>query len=155
MIKLYYFADTEFVRGGRNWFTLMDPRLLVLLDVFRFRWGRPVEISGHPDALGRVLGPTELSDHNLSRHGAVLAADVLPEGCSSRSDLQRAMALAVEIGFTSIGIYPDWHPSPGLHLGVRHERRPGDPAVWGAVHTPQGQKYVTVADALDRLTLTA
>lgn len=155
MIKLYYFSETEFTRGGRNWYPAMDPRLLVLLDVFRFRWGRRVAISAHPAALGRDLPLTELSDHNVTLHKAVLAADVIPEGCSSRADLQRALSLATELGFTSIGIYPDWRPSPGLHLGVRRERRPGDPAVWGAIASDDGQQYVTVSEALDRLVLTA
>lgn len=32
---LQYFAKSEFVRGTTNWWPLMNPRLLVLLDVYR------------------------------------------------------------------------------------------------------------------------
>jgi hypothetical protein len=150
-VKLYYFDESEFERGGRNWFPDMDPRLLVLLDVFRHRWGRRIAISAHPAALGRLMDRAANSDHNFTRWGAVLAADVMPAGMISREDGEHALELANEVGFTSIGIYPDWHPGPGLHLGVRPGCVPGRPALWGAVNDSGTQAYVAIDKALRKM----
>lgn len=150
-MNLYHFKPEEFLRGGHDWFRLMDTRLLVLLDVFRYRWGRKVSISPHAAALGRLLDVAEKSDHNWNRHGAVLAADVMPEGMADQASAERALELATELGFTSIGIYPDWQPAPGLHLGARRECRPGAPALWGAIRSGGRQVYTDVATALRTL----
>lgn len=152
---LYYFAKREFERGGVNWFERMDLRLLVLLDVFRHQWGRKVAISPHPSALGRELGQLELSDHNVDLHGRVMAADVLPEGMTTKDEAWRAISIATSIGFTSIGLYPDWQPTPGLHLGTRMSHRPGSPALWGATRASpdSSQQYVALHSAADRFPL--
>lgn len=151
-MNLYYFTQPEFERGGRNWYSDMDPRLLILMDVFRHRWGRPVQISPHPKALGRVMDESKLSDHNFTRWGVVLAADVMPEGMDTRADAEHALELANEIGLTSIGLYPHWQPGPGLHLGTRRECRPGGPALWGAVRNEHGkQVYCTLDQAVAKM----
>lgn len=153
-VTLYYFGRNEFNRGGVNWYERMDPRLLVLLDVFRHQWGAKVSISAHDAALGRELGPTKLSDHNVDLHGVCLAADVIPEGMTRRADAWRAVTTAAAVGFTAIGVYPDWLPGPGLHLGTRMSHRPGTPALWGAVRPEGGsQQYVALHSAVDQFSL--
>ena len=149
-MELYYFSENEFIRGDRNWFDDMHPRLLVLLHVFRHQWGNPVDISEHPAALGRIMDPERKSDHNFTRNGIVLAADVMPISMFTRADAQRALDIAARCGFTAIGLYPHWHPYAGLHLGVR----PGDPtspAKWGAVLVDGKQTYVSLDNALEAM----
>lgn len=149
-LNLYYFGRGEFERGGVNWFDRMDPRLLVLLDSFRHQWGKKVVISPHPAAIGRELGPTRLSDHNVDLHGAVLGIDVMPEGMRTQMTVNAAVRIARSVGFTAIGVYPDWQPAAGLHLGTRTGRHPTDPAVWGAVRGDDGQDYVALDVAVNR-----
>jgi hypothetical protein len=151
VIKLHHFQQSEFQRDGRNWYELMDPYLLVLLDVFRHQWGSRVVISGHPQALGRDVDLKVTSDHNVNRHGRVMAADVLPSGMDTKKAASRALDLARRCGFTAIGIYPHWVPAPGLHLGVRHERAMADPALWGAVSIHGKQTYCALDQALDAM----
>lgn len=157
---LYYFGppagyDNEFVRGGVDWWPHMDDRLLVLLDAFRAAHGRRVLLSPHPRAIGRRSGPGSRSDHNVDRHGVVLGVDTMPEGMTTPANAEACIALARRLGFTAIGVYPHWAPSPGLHLAARRDRQPGDPALWGAVRRPSQespdglvQTYVSVAVAL-------
>lgn len=51
--------------------------------------------------------------------------------------LRLAATKAKEAGFTGIGVYPDWKPSPGLHL----DTRPGKLAQWGAKNSKTGVQY--------------
>lgn len=146
-LGLVHFRAAEFRRGGVQWFLVMDPRLLVLLDTFRFMWGRPVAISQHPAALGRHLSDSR-SDHNVDRDGTVYAADVHPIGMDTRERAEQAIELARSIGFTAIGVYPHWQPRPGLHLGTRRDRRPGKPAEWGAVRRDDRQVFTSMDHAL-------
>lgn len=146
---LQYFTFHEFDRDGENWFHAMHPWVLRGLDLFRHEWGKPVRISPHPLALGRRDGTDTLSDHNIDKWGRVLAADVMPEGMEEHGDAYFAVVLADRVGFTSIGLYPDWKPGGGLHLGVRPGRKLGDPAQWGAVDLDGKQTYVSLDAALD------
>lgn len=148
--QLFYFAESEFSRGGRNWYSDMDPRLLVLLDSFRHQWGRKVEISPHPAAIGRELGSDVLSDHNITVNGRVYGIDVIPAGMVTQTEVRHALEYAKRSGFTAIGVYPDWQPAPGLHLATRPSRRPGDPAMWGAVRQDGQQTYVSLDVAVNR-----
>jgi len=149
---LYYFKPYEF----GDWLDHMDPRLLVLLDVFRHRWDKSLVImmNGRIDGrLGRHKGEDHDSQHNIDRWGEVRAADCFVSGLNTRADSARAFLLAKEIGFTGIGIYPDWMPSPGMHFDTRRDRRPGDPAHWGAVRDrPRApQRYVSWDYAASKL----
>lgn len=148
-MKLYHFTAAEFRRGGTDWGPLMHTRLLVILDLFRFRWGAAVHISPHAAALGRRLGAGVLSDHNVDVHGTVNAADVMPDGMVSRADAERAVRLAIEVGATAIGVYPHWQPGAGLHLAHRAKCRPGAPALWGAVKRDGRQVYTSIDEALE------
>ncbi len=149
-MKLYYYKASEFDRGDDNWFNMMDQRLLVLLDVFRYRWGMAVQISPAGGSLGRHLGPLADSDHNLDRWPYVYAADVMPKGMDTRANAQRAVQIAVDVGFTAIGLYPDWKPHPGLHLSTRPSREPGAPATWGGVMDDGVQDYIALSDTVER-----
>lgn len=145
---LHYFDPGEFFRGGIDWYARMDPRLLVLLDVFRHKWGAKVKVSPHEHAVGRFGGNSE-SQHNVARWGECRACDVMPEGMDTEQRGNEALKLAIEIGFNGAGIYPHWEPGPGLHLDTRRDRDPGNPALWGAVYNNVGaQVYVGVNQAL-------
>lgn len=145
---MQYFTRSEFVREGIDWWPQMNPRLLVLLDVFRHMRGAAVTISPHRRALGRPAWPNQGSDHAIDVRGTVDAADVLPAGMRTATDAERDIDLAVRIGFTALGFYPHWQPSPGLHLGVRPGRRMGKPAMWGAINIDGVQTYVSLDQAL-------
>ena len=147
-VRLEYFKHGEFVRDRVDWWPMMNPRVLILLDVFRHMRCAPVEISPHRRALGRPGWPNQGSDHAIDARGQVDAADVLPAGMTYRTAAERDIDLAVRIGFTAIGFYPHWTPSPGLHLGVRPGRRMGKPAMWGAINIDGVQTYVSLDQAL-------
>ncbi len=149
-VKLYYFKPAEFHRGV-DWFDLMDTRLLVLLDSLRHQWRQPIYISQHDDALGRRQGDS-YSQHNIERWGEVRAADIIPRGIRNDDDANRFVYLATDVGFTGIGVYPDWNQGVGLHLDTRIDAKPGSPAVWGAVNNEMGQqRYVTITEALEAI----
>jgi len=167
---LRFFQPDEFTRGGSPgggsdghpvaWadLGLMSPRLLVLLDLFRWRLlteglAHGVEVSPASGAVGRRLGPDASSQHNVDRWGEVRAIDVLPrwgaqDHRQATETLHKAMEVGVECGFTGVGVYPHWRPRPGLHVDVRQDRQPGDPATWGAVLKDGRQFYVGVDEAL-------
>ena len=52
------------------------------------------------------------------------------------------IGLAQRVGFGGVGIYPDWHPLPGMHLDVR-------PQLHGAATTwaRRGGTYMSVEEA--------
>lgn len=142
---LRHFSPLEF--GA--WWPLMSNDLLLKLDEFRERWGGPVSISRASGAIGRDDEPDDTSQHNPIRWGEVRAVDVIPSDMDTPGDRQRAFEIARDVGFTGIGVYPDWSPSPGLHLDVRSDREPGDPAVWAGVQELQDdgetrQVYVAI-----------
>lgn len=144
-VTLYHFSASEF----REWWPLMSPRLLTMLDLLRFRLGRGIEISPHPRALGRRLGPGKMSEHNVDEWGEVLAVDAFVSGINS-PELARVVTVeATRLGFTGIGVYPEWTNPDGVrqvgfHLGVRPNRQMGAPATWGYV----GGEMVSMKAAL-------
>lgn len=160
IIDLRYWRRDEFILTENNgsqtdWWPFMSVRLLVLLDTFRFIYGVPCRISPHPRALGRRLGDgpdDSFSQHNIDRWGEIRAADVLPQGMTTVGHARKAVSIAHEIGITGVGIYPHWKPTPGVHLDVRGDEAPGDPALWGGVNDDEGnQVYVALDRALVQL----
>lgn len=161
--KLHYFDRSEFVRD-EDWFPLMSPRLLVLLDTFRHLTGKCI-ISPNKDAIGR-RDDTD-SQHNVEKWGEVRAVDVFPtmeprglkekwkiegeeDGYFLDSLAEEWVYQAKKIGFTGIGIYPNWtykgEQRPGMHLDVR-DGTPGDPVTWGRI----GNEYVSLDKAMEVL----
>jgi hypothetical protein len=143
-----YFSPDEF-RGHHD---RMSPRLLTLLDLWRWRLGCPVRISPVEGALVRELGPNRESEHNVDRWGECLAADVFADEVWTRSETDKAVRLAAECGFTGIGVYADTRNARGVdqvmfHLGVRPTHSMGTPATWGRV----GHQYVSLAAAVAEL----
>ena len=149
-MRLQYFKDSEF----RTFKNQMDRRLLVMADVLRHIWGRPVMISPASGALVRNSGR---SWHNVSLRGWCYAMDVMPEGVENVSDAERFHYEAMAIGFTGIGYYPHWYINgneqrPGFHLDTRTDREMGDPALWGAVKRGNifgEQSYVDISVAFE------
>lgn len=131
---------------------LMSHRLLTLLDLWRYRIGCPVNISSAMGALARHSGQNNQSEHNVDYWGHCLAADVFASDVWTRYETDRAVELAVECGFTGIGVYADTNNNQGVrqvmfHLGVRPTRNMGDPAVWGRVD----HEYVSLVEAVAAL----
>ena len=124
-IHIYYFSEAEF----RGQLYLVNPKLVICLDLFRASWGAPVDISPHPGAIGRVSGTW----HDYEKHGSIHAVDVMPRGMNSEKEARRALKAAINSGFTGIGIYPHWRPAPGLHVDVRTDRVYMKPALWGGI----------------------
>ena len=124
--KLRYFSASEF----GVYYPMINSELLVKLDEFRHRWGRPVTVSPVAGAIVRHGGDSH-SQHNIDRWGETRAIDVFPEGMETLEQRQRAYQIARAVGFTGIGIYTDTAPSNLLHVDVR----PGDRvATWSRVN---------------------
>lgn len=131
VLSLKEFAVKEF-RG--EWIFLATG-LLKKLDGFRHALGRPVMVSPAPGSMLR-WGEEGESQHKYGR-----AIDImLPQG----PDLATAYERAKTIGFTGIGLYPDWKPYPGMHLDIRPGRKPGDPAKWAGIKQDGQQIYVSI-----------
>jgi hypothetical protein len=126
---LRYFQPSEF----GEWWPLMSTELLQKLDEFRSRLGVPVHISPAAGSLGRNLGALSLSQHNVDMWGEVRAVDVMIAGVP----LETAYDIARAVGFNGVGVYPDWQPSPGLHLDVRT----GPLALWSGYLENEKQVY--------------
>jgi hypothetical protein len=148
MTTLYYFDKGEF----GQWQDKMSCRLLVMLDVFRHLIDSPVSISDHPSSLGRYLGKNSQSAHNVDVWGEVLAVDCFVDNAKTSRSVQDIVDCAIMLGFTGIGIYPEWVNNNGelqcgFHLDIRPTRKPGDPAKWGYV----GGKFTDIKTALAAL----
>tara|TARA_R110000868_G_scaffold127605_2_gene335407 strand:- start:3164 stop:3607 length:444 start_codon:yes stop_codon:yes gene_type:complete len=145
---MQYFEPSEF----REWYTQMSPRLLTLLDVLRFTIGKSIIISPDKDALGRHLGPTEMSCHNVDVHGEVLAVDFFCPWINGEDQVRHIFNTMRGLGFTGIGVYADTHyggkPCPMFHGDVRPTEKMGSPATWGRVNG----KYVSINEAIGSCT---
>ena len=148
MIYAQHFSAEEF----RDWADDMSPRLITMLDVLRFRLGRPIAISASEYALGRNLGVGKMSEHNIDEWGEVLAVDCFISGVYNRIQAEAVAHEAEAIGFTGIGVYSDTHNNQGqeqvmFHLGVRPNEDMGAPATWGRV----GGKYTSLMAAIQSI----
>jgi hypothetical protein len=148
MIYAQHFTQEEF----REWADDMSPRLVTMLDVLRFRLGRPIAISASEYALGRELGRNELSEHNIDEWGEVLAVDCFISGVYNRAQAEAVVYEAEAIGFTGIGVYSDTRNNQGqgqvmFHLGVRPNELMGSPATWGRV----AGKYTSLIAAVQSI----
>lgn len=150
-ILLHYFAAREFgptAQRNRDWWPDMAPDLLARLDVLRGLWRAPIRISPAARALGRHDGADVDSDHNVDVRGRVEAVDAFPQGLSGAEAAHTLRSIAERVGLGSLGIYPDWSPSPGAHFGIR----PGaggwnTMALWGYVDG----SYTDIHEAIKRL----
>ena len=147
MIDLRYFSQSEF----RESWDAMSLRLMFLLDSLRHQWGSSITISPVQGALARHNGPDDTSQHNADRWGECRAADVFLAGMECRNSANYAVGMAMRTGLTGIGIYPDWNPSPGMHVDVRQSAQPGEPSLWGMLDDGEGQYQVSLEQALERM----
>jgi hypothetical protein len=148
MIYAQHFDAEEF----REWSDDMSARLITMLDVLRFRLGRPIAISASEYALGRNLGRGKMSEHNIDEWGEVLAVDCFVSGVYNRAQAEAVVYEAEGIGFTGIGVYSDTHNNQGddqvmFHLGVRPNELMGSPATWGRI----SGKYTSLIAAVQSL----
>ena len=148
MIYAQYFSQEEF----REWAEDMSPRLVTMLDVLRFRLGRPIATSASEYALGRNLGVGKMSEHNIDEWGEVLAVDCFIGGVYNRAQAEAVVYEAEGIGFTGIGVYSDTDNNQGddqvmFHLGVRPNELMGSPATWGRI----SGKYTSLIAAVQSL----
>lgn len=145
-MKLEYFEEKEF----RKWWPKMSPKLLVKLDLLRFRWGKPINISVKKGAIGRDGKGT--SQHFWEQFGEVRAVDTIPEGIETQEDAYKFFKLAIECGFTGIGFYPTWSKGPGFHLDSREDVKMGSPKKWGGLYHGDGTLFfVTITKAILKL----
>lgn len=125
-----------------------------MLDIFRRLTGRCI-ISPHPLAIGRMSYPKRPgSMHIFKEDIGVRAIDVFPNDdpddrrCkgSPYAVVEKWIRAAEKIGFTGIGLYPEWtldnETRIGFHLDLRDE-----PFQWGYL---QG-KQVTLDQAFNTL----
>lgn len=135
---MQYFTPSEF----REWYQLMSPRLLTLMDVLRFTLNKPIVISPHKDALGRKLGPQSQSCHNVDVWGEVLACDFFCPWINGQDQVRHVFNLMRELGFTGIGVYADTQLNgkfcPMFHGDVRPTEKMGSPATWGRIAGVKG-----------------
>ena len=143
--ELSFFKENEF----HGFYGDCNPKLLVLTDLFRYIWDNPVAISSANGAVGRYDETN--SQHNINYWDEVRALDLKPKGLTSKYDLERAFKIARDVGFTGIGLYPEWS-DPGIHVDIRNDRTIGDPLYWGAYYkTDNGQRkqeYVYMDEGL-------
>lgn len=141
-----YFSSMEFGK----WWNSMDPDILAKLDLFRKGWGYPVMVSPAEGGLGRHLGSTEESMHNIDKWGVVRAVDIFPKVPDGHGgfrymrrldDRIRAFNVAKEAGFTGIGLYTDTTPGNMVHVDNRDGSRV---ATWARI----GKKYVGIDEVL-------
>jgi len=139
--KILWFTPKEF----GIWYPYMDKNLLEKLEALRAGWKNPILISPAIGALGRVASidnATERSMHMVWQ-GKVRAADIFPTIMDTTYNKMRPLTkaeqikfynLAKSIGFTGIGVYPDWYYNKitwcGFHVDVRPTYKPGSPANW-------------------------
>lgn len=139
--KLEFFTPDEF----GLWFPIMDTEFLIMLDDFRREVGQPVYVSPAPGSLGR---PDDIGSQHLP-NPLLNAADLM-----SAAPLETLHSAALKIGFTGIGLYPDWKPDHGIHLDTRTDRSPNNPATWSAFNSfditlgRTTQKYTGIDRAL-------
>lgn len=149
-INMKNFSKAEF--GA--WFPVMNVDLLNKLDALREAWGDPIIISPALGSIGRTypLGHSNYnSRHNVTKYNEVQAIDIMPliktiDGVRGLAPFELKMIynMAVDVGFTGIGVYPNWLPHAGLHVDVRDDHAAGNPATWSGIKTAQGQKYFGV-----------
>ena len=85
---------------------------------------------------------------NYAKWGEVRAIDVMPQGMITEADRRRAVAIAKQVGFTGIGIYPHWQPRAGIHLDVREPETPGHIATWSGLNVNGEQVYAAIEQGL-------
>lgn len=122
-----------------------DPDLILKLQDFRERHGRPIHPSRHPKGWGRTKPKYQASQHYADPDEYILgrAMDVFPEG-----NVLQALTLALELDFGGIGIYfdtriSDLQPGPMLHLDLRPQR-----VLWCRVN---GKYYYPAKDKLQEI----
>ena len=130
----------------------MSPRLLVMLDVLRHILQSPIFISKNDQALGRRSGLSE-SEHNVEFWNQVLAVDCFVKDVHTYAQALRVVESARIVGFTGIGVYPQWtnnvgRRQVGFHFGVRPSRKMDNPATWGYYDG----KFVSLDYALSQVT---
>lgn len=132
---MQHFTRKEF----RGWYDQMSPRLVTMLDVFRFVIKNPVHISLAEGAIGRELGRHNRTKHNVDLWGEVRAIDFFVEGVETEAEARMVFNTLRWLGFTGVGVYPEWTNNKGkkqvgFHADVRHDRDMGDPATWGKIN---------------------
>lgn len=118
-----------------------------MMDVLRFALGQKIQISRNKLALGRRLGPTDMSCHNVDVWGEVLACDFFVPWAQDEQQVRHVYCTMRDIGFTGIGVYADTKPYVMFHGDVRPTEKMGKPALWGRV----AGVYTSINEAIGAL----
>lgn len=132
MVGLRHFVPEEFGK----WWRHMDETFLLTLDEWRDRTGFLTRISPDPGALGRDYGSR--SSQHFFDGSPLKVADVQPYKLRGTQkipltidELQHCYFIARDVGFTGIGVYPEW-TLPGFHFDQRIPKYEGHIATWSA-----------------------
>lgn len=147
-----YFDPPEFTNEGGDWWAVMSQRTIAFVDLLRYRLGKAIFISNNAFSLGRRLGPGSMSSHNIDQWDECLAIDCFVKGVYTQEEAEEVVRLAIQCGFTGIGVYADTTNNLGekqvmFHLDTRPNERMGVPATWGRVHGA----YSSMIEALKQL----
>lgn len=138
VVGLKYFSLSDF-RG--EWpFLAVD--LMQRADMFAMevsKRGSRVVVSPVPGAMLRWDKEGEGEGKTEHRYGR--AIDVMIDGPTT---LAECRDIAKEVGFSGIGVYPDWRPCKGCHLDIRPGRALGNPATWAGIKQDGKQVYVAI-----------
>lgn len=132
-------SPADFYNASTDWLQRAAPELVAALDAFFIaidKAGGRAFISPAPGALGRTSG-NKSSQHYTEPGRPFLAADVMVEGIPLTDAYEIARGLKL---FSGVGVYPDWGPAPGLHLDVRPDRTPDNPATWAGMKLADGSQ---------------
>ena len=143
-VTLNHFSPFDFA----PWFPVMSEKLLINLEKtasFLYPLGYTFIISrvGKDDQSG--------GQHDVFAFGEVRAIDVniLLDGQPlTKAELRTVYELIRGLGIWSgLGVYPNWNRA-GMHLDVREDRTPQNPATWGDVGYGGDHQYTSVSVAL-------
>jgi len=148
---LEHFTRREFKNAAGDWWGVMAPRTLVMMDLLRHRLDAIIFVSPHPQGLGRHTGKEDRSQHNADFWGECRAVDFFVAGVFTYKAVKEVVNAMAALGFTGIGVYTDTYYNGTQHVmfhgDTRSSKAMGLPATWGRVDG----EYVPLIEALDHL----
>jgi hypothetical protein len=122
--ELDHFSESEFPAGVTE---KVSPAFLCSLDKFRKKLGFPVTPSPLEAGWFRTDGSTT-SRHFIGKDGELRKADA--GDMFTDCDIFYAMVIAVQCGFTGIGLYVDTTLGGKKRYMLHLDKRPGELVIW-------------------------
>lgn len=127
-VEYPYFPEINYGEWASRVHPLLKQKMNTFAGEVQRRGGSvvPSPVSG---AIGREYGSTTSQHYAVNRMITAIDVQVI-----NGPSLESLYGIAVGVGFTGIGIYPEWEPfKKGMHLDVRETRIAGNPAKWSEV----------------------